>query len=87
MQVLKVDSEITVLYKTIITVSLSKYTFSLIAPLIFCVLNKHHFSHFYTAPEESRKEVNFHPRLLTTLGFSLFHPFLPRLQMSFTFAP
>ncbi len=40
MQVLKVDSETTIMYKIIITVLL-KHILFLIAPL-FCILNKHH---------------------------------------------
>lgn len=40
MQVLKADSEITIMYKIIITVLL-KYILFLIAPL-FCILNEHH---------------------------------------------
>jgi len=48
----------TVLYKIIITVFYYQNT-PLLAPLIFlCVLNKHHCSHFYTAPGRSREEVS-----------------------------
>ena len=60
MQVLKVDSEITVLYKIIITVFIIiKIHLLFLAPLytFLCVLNKHHCSRFHTAPGESREEV------------------------------
>lgn len=78
MQVLKVDSEITVLYKIIITVFFFynyQNTPSFLAPLYtFCVfLNKHHCSRFHTAPGESREEVCVPScRLTPSLGYLRF---------------
>lgn len=65
MQVLKVDLEIKVLYKIIITVFYNQQnTPSFVAPLLYfvCVLNKHHcYCCFHTAPGESREETRVTP--------------------------
>jgi len=90
MQVLKVDSEITVLYKIIITVFffflLSKYT-SLSTSLYFlCVLNKHHCSHCRTAPRRvPEKKVSTFLACPPPRVDPPFHPPLPHIRMSFTF--
>lgn len=72
MQVLKVDSEITVLYKIIITIFYNyQNTPSFVAPLytFLCVLNKHHCSRFHTAPGEFREEICVPLcRLISSLG-------------------
>lgn len=77
MQVLKVDSEITVLYKIIITVFFYyQNTPSLLAPLIFCVfLNKHHWSHFFlNSTWRNQKRGRPFSRLKDPLRFSPVFP-------------
>lgn len=89
MQVLKVDSEITVLYKIIITVFNIIIKIHLLSTsLYFCVFCKSTIVVVFIQHLESPERRSVSPYVADPLTWlPPIHPPLPRVQMSFTFAP